>query len=68
MDVVPLPVIKNPKFTSATGSYPLGSGVRGALAGLLRVTRSCLCIKRFPTGGNAFSVNGIGQNLSESHS
>jgi glycosyl transferase family 25 len=33
--VVPLPVIKDPKFTSTIGSYSLGSGVRGRLAGLL---------------------------------
>jgi hypothetical protein len=29
--VVPLPVLKNPKFTSTIGSYSLGSGVRGRL-------------------------------------
>jgi glycosyl transferase family 25 len=30
--VVPLPVLKNPKFTSTIGSYSLGSGVRARLA------------------------------------
>jgi glycosyl transferase family 25 len=33
--VVPLPVSKNPKFTSTIGSYSLGSGARGRLAELL---------------------------------
>ena len=33
--VVPLPIIKNPKFTSTIGSYSLGSSVRGRLAGPL---------------------------------
>ena len=31
--VVPLPVIKNPRLASTIGSYSLGSGVRGRLAG-----------------------------------
>jgi glycosyl transferase family 25 len=33
--VVPFPVHKNPKFTSTIGSYSLGSGFRGRVAGLL---------------------------------
>ena len=33
--VVPQPVLKSPKFTSTIGSYSLGSGVRGRLAGPL---------------------------------
>ena len=33
--VVPLPVLKDPKFTSTIGSYSLGSGVRGRLVGSL---------------------------------
>lgn len=31
--VVPLPVAKSPQFTSTIGSYSLGSGIRGRLAG-----------------------------------
>ena len=33
--VVPLPVLKNPKFTSTIGSYSLGNGVRARLVGPL---------------------------------
>jgi glycosyl transferase, family 25 len=33
--VVPMPVFKNPKFISTIGSYSLGTGVRGRLAGKL---------------------------------
>ncbi len=33
--VIPQPVLKNPKFTSTIGSYSLGNGVRGRLAGQL---------------------------------
>jgi hypothetical protein len=33
--VVPQPVLKNPKFTSTIGSYSLGNGVRGRIAGQL---------------------------------
>jgi glycosyl transferase, family 25 len=31
--VVPMPVVKSPKFTSTIGSYSLGSGLRGRLVG-----------------------------------
>jgi hypothetical protein len=33
--VVPLPVLKNPKFTSTIGSYSLGNGVRARIARLI---------------------------------
>ena len=33
--VTPQPVLKNPEFTSTIGSYSLGNGVRGRLAGQL---------------------------------
>ena len=41
--VVPQPVLKNPKFTSTIGSYSLGNGVRGRIAGQL-VRRKILLV------------------------
>ena len=59
--VVPLPVFKNPKFTSMIGSYSLGTALEPALSGRLCAARSRSCIKRSAIGATHSPSMAVGQ-------